>query len=350
MVKRWTYAKAGVDVGKLRGGQRELAEILRSTFMNREGKLGSVLTDIGHYAGLIELGGRVLALHTDGVGTKILIAELMEKFDTIGIDCIAMNVNDIICVGAEPVAFIDYLALKRHDEWLVREVAKGLVKGAEQASVAIVGGETAILPDIIKGVGDKAFDLAGMAIGVAEKVHVVTGEDVKAEDVVVGVESSGIHSNGLTLARKILLKKYGVRSYISSLGRSLGEELLEPTKIYVKPVLELLRRGVDVHGLAHITGGGFLKLSRLIEGRRLGFRLDAPPTPLPIFRLIQREGRVTDREMYRTFNMGVGLCIVTPSGEVEKVQDVFNKYGEDARVIGRVVRGRGIYVGRVRVD
>jgi phosphoribosylformylglycinamidine cyclo-ligase len=273
---------------------------------------------------------------------------MLGRYDTVGIDCVAMNVNDIICVGAEPIAFLDYLALKKPDQHLVQQIAEGVAKGAALAGVAVVGGETAILPDLLAG-GEETFDLAGAAIGVVEKSKVVTGEKIKDGDVVIGVGSSGIHSNGLTLARKLLLTKYGLDEVVEPLDRSLGEELLEPTLIYVKPVLEILRKGIYVSGLAHITGGAFSKLTRLTKGSNLGFTLDDLPEPQPIFKLIQKEGDLSDEEMYRTFNMGVGYCVVTSPDYVEDVEKIFKRHGFKAKPIGRVVKGKGVEVKGVRI-
>ncbi|HEY5620906.1 MAG TPA: phosphoribosylformylglycinamidine cyclo-ligase, partial [Candidatus Bathyarchaeia archaeon] len=244
---RMTYAKAGVDINKVQAAHRVLARKLETTFRTRRGKIGHPIFPIGHYAGLIDTGhGQVLSLHVDSVGTKVIIAHMMGKYDTIGIDCVAMCANDLICTGSEPIAFLDYLALSRPNLALVDEVAEGIVEGAKQAGMAVVGGETAIVPDLLSEVG---IDLVGMATGVCSKEDLVLGDKVRKGDVVIGVASSGIHSNGLTLARKVLLRNHRLRERIPELGRSIGEELLEPTRIYVKPVIELLRR-IEVHGLA----------------------------------------------------------------------------------------------------
>ena len=348
-MKPKSYAEAGVDVAEIKRRHKDLAKIFSSTFRFRRGKVGSVYCGIGHYAGLIDLGdGRLLATHIDGVGTKVIVAQMLGRYNTVGIDCVAMNVNDIICVGAEPIAFLDYLALKKPDQHLVQQIAEGVAKGAALAGVAVVGGETAILPDLLAG-GEETFDLAGAAIGVVEKSKVVTGEKIKDGDVVIGVGSSGIHSNGLTLARKLLLTKYGLDEVVEPLDRSLGEELLEPTLIYVKPVLEILRKGIYVSGLAHITGGAFSKLTRLTKGSNLGFTLDDLPEPQPIFKLIQKEGDLSDEEMYRTFNMGVGYCVVTSPEYVEDVEKIFKRHGFKAKPIGRVVKGKGVEVKGVRI-
>jgi phosphoribosylformylglycinamidine cyclo-ligase len=348
--KHWKYADAGIDVNRIKKEQNTLADLLSLTFANREGKIGSVLERIGHYSGLIDAGGdTALALHTDGVGTKVLIAQMMDRFDTVGVDCVAMNVNDIICVGAEPISFLDYIAVKKFDEKIINDIAKGLVIGANEAGVAIVGGETAVMPDVIEGKGDKAFDLAGMVLGVVSKNRIITGDKINEGDIVIGVESSGIHSNGLSLARKVL-EKHRINENISGVGRSIGEELLEPTRIYVKPVLDLLKSNVKVSGFAHITGGAFSKMMRLIRGKNIGFRLDNMPSTPPLFELIQREGGISEREMYRTFNMGIGFCVVVPRSEVNSVENIFQKYKMRTHVIGKAAKDTGVYIGEIRID
>jgi phosphoribosylformylglycinamidine cyclo-ligase len=337
-----TYARAGVDVSQVRKSHEALARRLESTFKTRKGKVGYPIFPIGHYAGLVDLNdGRVLSLHTDNVGTKVIIAQMMRKYDTIGIDCVAMCANDIICTGAEPISFLDYLAMATHDRRIVEEIAVGLVEGAKQAGMAIIGGETAIVPDLLSN--DVGLDLVGMAAGIGRKKDLILGDHIRNGDTLVGVASSGIHSNGLTLARKILLREYTLRENVSELGRSIGEELLVPTRIYVKPVLGATRK-LEVHGLAHITGGAFAKLDRIVGQASLGASIEhLPPTP-GIFRIIQKRGRVSDREMYRTFNMGVGFVLVCP----EKTQDaairLFIKHGHNAFDLGRVEKKRGIRV------
>src|SRR5437764_4294945 len=273
-----TYAKAGVDARHIHETHKLLARRLESTFATRKGKVGWPIFPIGHYAGLVDLGqGKVLSLHTDSVGTKVLIAQMMRKYDTIGIDCVAMCANDLICTGAEPISFLDYLAMARHDRNIVEEIAVGLVEGARQAGMAIIGGETAIVPDLLAH--DPGLDLVGMAAGISEERDLILGDEVRKGDALVGIASSGIHSNGLTLARKILLGQYKLKENVPELGRSIGEELLEPTRIYVKPVLEAIRK-LEVHGLAHITGGGFAKLDRVVGQARLGADIARlPSTP-----------------------------------------------------------------------
>ncbi len=338
-----TYARAGVDSRHVREAHKVLARRLESTFGTRRGRVGWPLFPIGHYAGLMDLGdGRVLSLHTDSVGTKVLVAQLMGKFDTIGIDCVAMCANDLICTGAEPFSFLDYMAMSRPDRGIVEEVAVGLVKGAKEAGMAIVGGETAIVPELLSESG--GFDLTGFAAGVCRKKDLILGDRVEAGDCLVGVASSGIHSNGLSLARKVLLRRYGVKDVPKGLERSVGEELLVPTRIYVKPVREIVR-GSGIHGIAHITGGGaFLKLERVLKDGRLGAELDGLPEPPAIFGLIQKTGRVSDREMYRTFNMGVGLVVACPVAVAGRVVRVFMGHGQEAMVVGRVERKKGIRI------
>jgi phosphoribosylformylglycinamidine cyclo-ligase len=337
-----TYARAGVDVSQVRKFHEALARRLEATFRTRKGRVGHPVFPIGHYAGLVDLNdGRVLSLHTDSVGTKVIIAQMMRKYDTIGIDCVAMCANDLICTGAEPISFLDYLAMAKHDRHIVNEIAVGLVEGAKQAGMAIVGGETAIVPDLLSS--DPGLDLVGMAAGICRRKDLILGDEIRNGDALVGVASSGIHSNGLTLARKVLLGEYKLGENVPELGRSIGEELLEPTQIYVKPVLEATRK-LEVHGLSHITGGSFAKLGRIVGQANLGASIEQlPPTP-GIFRIIQKYGRISDREMYRTFNMGVGFVLVCP----EKTQDtairLFVKHGLDAFDLGSVEGKRGIRV------
>ncbi len=335
-MKRFTYRDAGVDVGKIRTAQKSIGDIISAT--HRMISTGKVLSGFGHYAGLIKIGSQTLALHSDGVGTKVLVAQLMNRFDTVGIDCVAMNVNDVICVGARPVAFIDYIALRQANESLVQEIARGLVEGARQSQMAIVGGETAVLPDLIAG-EENAFDLAGMVLGIVEKKPLL-GSAIRPGDVILGVESSGLHSNGYTLARKVLLSKYSVEDNAEHLVQTVGEELLVPTRIYVKPVMELFKKKVAVHGLANITGGSFTKLPRLNKNVR--YLLDSLPAPTGIFRQIQADGNIETAEMYRTFNMGVGFCVIAPRASAEQVIRTFAKHRMVCRQVGTIEKGAGV--------
>jgi phosphoribosylformylglycinamidine cyclo-ligase len=342
-----SYAKAGVDLEKVRRIQRTLAERLGATFAFRRGRQGAPTRPIGHYGGVINIGGgRSLTLHTDGVGTKVLIAQELKKFDTVGIDCVAMTVNDLICLGSEPVALLDYIALEREDDSLVEELVKGLVKGARMASVAIVGGETAIMKDVIKGVGGNGFDLAAMGVGLVRSRDIIDGTQVTEGDSVLGVASSGLHSNGYTLARRVLRGR-SMDERVDELGSTLGEALLEPTSIYVGPTMEAVRR-LDVHGIAHITGGSFSKLTRLTPKGGLLFDI-ALPRPPGIFRFLSETGGIQKREMYRTFNMGIGLCLCLPEGESGRAARIFGSKGFKARRIGTVKRGKGVKVNGLAI-
>jgi phosphoribosylformylglycinamidine cyclo-ligase len=331
-----TYKDAGVDVKRIRSAQKSIGDIISST--HRYLSEGRVVSGFGHYAGLIKLGKDTYALHSDGVGTKVLVAQLMGKFDTVGIDCVAMNVNDVICVGARPVGFVDYIALRQPNEALLEEIALGLVHGAKQSGMAIVGGETAVLPDLISGEDENAFDLAGTVLGLVRGKPIL-GSAIRQGDVIVGVESSGLHSNGYTLARKVLLGKYSVEDTAEHIVQTVGEELLIPTRIYVKPVMDLLKKGLAVHGLAHITGGSFTKLPRLNAGVR--YILDGLPAPTGIFKQIQADGRIDPLEMYRTFNMGIGFCVMCAKSAADDVIGVFEKHKIGSRLVGRVERGSG---------
>ena len=337
-----TYKDAGIDLEKVKTAHRAIEELISVTHGFREG----VISGYGHYAGLIEMGdSKVLALHTDGVGTKVLVAQMAERFDTIGIDCIAMNVNDVICVGAEPIAFVDYIAVRKPSEKLTNEIVKGLVRGAREAGVAIIGGETAVMPDVITG-HRQPFDLAGTVIGMAPKDRLVLGDKIEVNDVIVGVESSGLHSNGYSLARKVLLRKYKIGQKIRELNNTLADELLKPTRIYVKPVMDILEK-MEIHGLAHITGGAFTKLTRLRDD--VCFKLFDMPEPQPIFKLIQMHAKLDNKEMYSTFNMGIGFCVIVRDSTADDVINNFKKYGMRSSIVGKIMDGKGVYIGKVRL-
>jgi phosphoribosylformylglycinamidine cyclo-ligase len=340
----------GINLEKIRKAQQSLGEIISRTHSLQS--VGKVISGFGHYAGIIDLGPKILALHCDGVGTKVIVAQMMKRYDTIGIDCVAMNVNDIICVGAKPFGFIDYIALRSANQVLLTELAKGLVSGAEKSGVAILGGETAVVPDIISANTSQgsAFDLAGAVVGIImNKSKLILGNKIETGDIILGVESSGLHSNGYTLARKVLLSKYSLDHKPDSLSRTLGDELLTPTRIYVEPILEILNRAksIPLHGLAHITGGSFTKLSRLND--KVVYTLDNMPVPSGIFSQIQLDGGIKTKEMYKTFNMGIGFCLILPRVSVESTIRIFEKYGMGCREIGRVSKkGRGDVI--VRID
>jgi len=337
-----TYKDAGVDMAEVKTARKKIESLISGTHGLRAG----ILSGYGHYAGLLEIGNnKVIAMHTDGVGTKVLIAQMARRFDTVGIDCIAMNVNDVICVGAEPIAFVDYIAVRKANERLVNELVKGLVEGARQANVAIVGGETAVMPDVITGY-EQEFDLNGTVIGMADKDKLVLGDKIAYDDIIVGVESNGLHSNGYSLVRKVLLRKYKIKQRISELGSTLADELLRPTRICVKPVMEILK-STEVHGLAHITGGAFTKLTRLTN--KFGFELDEMPEPQPIFKLIQKHAKIDDKEMYGTFNMGIGFCVIVPKGSEDSVMGTFRRHGINSTVVGKIENTKGVYIRNLRL-
>jgi len=328
------YKKFGVDLKKIKHIHDSLPKFLNQTIKNT--KSFNVLEATGHYSSILNIAGLNLTIHTDGVGTKVLVAQMMNKYDTIGIDCVAMCVNDLLCVGSEPLALVDYIALEKTNDKLITELITGLVKGSKLASVAIVGGETAIMPDVIKGFNGNGFDLAATVLGHIKPPHSpILGHDLLSDDIVVGIQSSGIHSNGFSLARNVLLNSYNIDDYIPELNKTIGSELLVPTAIYVNPIIDILKN-CEIHGLAHITGGAFSKLLRISKYKNLGFQLDNMPTPPPIFSLIQKEGKITLNEMYKTFNMGIGFCICLPKTELNKTVTICQKHGFEAMQIGQM--------------
>ena len=336
-----TYKKSGVDISKIKQSQKSIGKLISSTHKLQQ--KAKIAHGFGHYAGIVEIpGGKLLATHTDGVGTKVVIANMMKKYNTIGIDCIAMNVNDIICIGATPISFVDYIAANKNDEKIFKKIVEGLVTGAKRSAMPIVGGETAIMPDVIEGKGF-AFDLAGMVVGLVEKKEMVLGNKIKEGDVIIGANSTGIHSNGYSLARKAILKKYSVKDSVKGVG-NIGEALLKPTEIYTKPVLEIIKKS-KVNGLAHITGGSFTKLLRL---KHIGYQIDSLPKLPPIMSLIEEQG-VNSEEMYKTFNMGVGFCVIANKKESEKIQKVFKKYKIGSKEIGRIISKKGVFVNSKKI-
>ena len=330
-----TYAKSGVDIEK---EERAIKGILSSIKSQRKG-IGKPLG--GHYAGMIEFGEYALVLCTDGVGSKVKIASELKKWNTVGIDCIAMNVNDAICVGAEPVAFVDYLAIDDPDPEVTKEIGKGLEKGANLSNISIIGGETASLPEVVKG-----FDLAGTCLAYVKRDEIVTGEAIALGDVIIGLASSGIHSNGYTLVRKVV--KSSGSTYKDAFpdglypGKTIGDVLLTPTQIYVKEIVELLKN-IKVHGLAHITGGGLRNLPRL--KKNIKFVIDDPFEPQPIFKFIQKYGNIDDKEMYQTLNMGMGFAVIVSQKDVDRALNLLNKHTSvDVKVVGRIEKGSGAEV------
>jgi len=309
-----TYAEAGVDIDK--------SEAATKALIAAAGEFE------GDYAGLVDIGDQYLALATDGVGTKLLVAEAIDDYSTIGIDCIAMNVNDLPATGVEPVAFVDYLAVETPDEKTSEDIGAGLREGAKRAGVALVGGETAVMPDVIKG-----LDIAGTCAGLAPKDAVFPGE-AEAGDALVGWPSSGIHSNGLTLAREAVTQNHDYGDpFPPDPDRTIAEELLTPTRIYSE-VLEPLR-DAETHAAAHVTGGGWTNLTRMGE---FDYEITDAFDPQPVFEFVQSEGNVDDEEMHRTFNMGTGFVAALPPAEAESVA----AGASDAEIIGHVEAGDGV--------
>jgi phosphoribosylformylglycinamidine cyclo-ligase len=335
------YAAAGVDTGEADRGVEALLHILRGIDPGRS-KLTVPLP--GHYASVIRIApGLGIALATDSVGSKVIVAEQAGRFDTIGIDCVAMNVNDLICVGAEPLALLDYLAVERADPQLLSELALGLRAGAEQAGVEIPGGEVCQLPEVIRGhPSPNGFDLVGSAFGTVALDAVIDGGSCTAGDAVIGVPGSGVHSNGLTLARRALLQDGGLGLDATPTelgGASVADVLLEPTVIYVRAILELLRSDVPVHGLAHITGGGLTNLLRIGSG--VGYEITAPLPSQPVFDLIASLGGVSMAEMWEVFNMGCGFCAMVPREHARDAVEMLGARHPGATVIGRVTHEAG---------
>ena len=324
-----TYADSGVDIDK---EDEAIGSLVRTLAFRREG-MGAPFSLPGQFTGGVEFGDHVLSMCTDGVGSKILIADAVGKWDTLGIDCMAMNVNDMICIGAEPIAFVDYIAIDCPDPEKMKEVGKGLDRAAEMANVSIIGGETATLPGIVIG-----FDLAGTCLGVVRKDRIITGKNVKPGDVLIGLASSGVHSNGFSLVRKAV--EHAGASYSdpfsSPSGDTLGEALLEPTRIYVRDILSILA-SFDIHGMAHVTGGGLKNIGRINPA--LGYIVDDSLPVLPVFDAIRDMGSIDDFEMYRTFNMGMGYVIVAPA---EQADDIVAALDVESKIIGRVVEGTGV--------
>jgi len=335
------YEQSGVSS---RGAEDALSGLLEHVRPTRKfSKRFPLAADIGYFANVINIGGgQGIAFGTDGVGTKIIIAELMDRYDTIGIDCVAMNVNDLICVGARPVSMVDYIGCSFTDARIFSEIGKGLAEGARQGEISISGGEISQIKEIINGV-----DLIGACIGHVSIGKVNTGKDIQPGDMIVGLASSGVHSNGLTLARKILLgetreeQEKNVKKFEERLGRTLGEELLEPTRIYVKPIMEILSEGIDLKAMVHITSGGYSNLNR-VENDNIRFVIDPLPPVPEVFKLIQERGEVSDAEMYEVFNMGTGfIVIVNGMEELNKISAICKKYDVVAQTIGCVEPCKG---------
>ncbi len=331
-----TYAKAGVDIDSKSAAIASLVKELR---YRRTGK-GRMMEVKGQFTSLIDFGSTALTLCTDGVGTKLLVAEALNKWDTVGIDCMAMNVNDTICVGAEPFAFVDYIAIDKPNPEITEAIGVGLQKGANLSNCEIVGGEIAVLPELVKGV-----DLSGCCLGFVDKKNIVTGDQIKIGDIIIGLPSSGIHSNGMTLARRVLERnEIGFGREFEELGKSVGEELLTPTTIYVRQVLKLLKQ-VKATGMVDVTGGGLRNFIRL--KKKVRFDISKPLKRQPIFGLLQEMGNIEEREMYQTFNMGMGFAIIVRE---KKAKEAVKILGKGARAVGEVVEGEGAGSSRLDLD
>jgi phosphoribosylformylglycinamidine cyclo-ligase len=327
------YARAGVDTDRAGRAIAGLVEVLRTIDPGRPSR--SVVGS-GHFAAVIALDDHTgIALSTDGVGSKVIVAEQLERYDTVGIDCIAMNVNDLVCVGAEPLALLDYIALEDADPEVLRQIAVGLKAGAEQAGIEIPGGEVAQLPELIRGhPSPRGFDLAASAFGVVALDAMVTGSRVAPGDALIGLPSSGLHSNGYTLARRAfsdLSEPFG--------DHTVGDELLVPTVIYVRAALDLLRSG-EVHGLAHITGDGVLNLLRLNPD--VGFSIDSPLPVLTVFDAIAERADVSPEDMWLTFNMGCGFVCIVPADSTDAAVDLLGAHHPGAARIGSVTADAGV--------
>jgi len=326
-----------VGVRPVGSGLSALLRWVRPTFEYAPGARPAL--DIGYFANVVPVGPNLgVAISTDGVGTKILVAQQAGRFDTVGIDCVAMNVNDVVCVGARPLALVDYIAVEEASPALLGPLGEGLARGCAEAGVSCPGGELAQVRELLHPSADgRAFDLVGTAIGTVPLDAILTGDSVRNGDVLLGLPSAGMHSNGYTLARRALLGQAGLRldQHVAELGRTLADELLEPTRIYVRPVLAVLDAGLPVRALAHITGDGLFNLVR--TARPVGFDIETWPDPPAIFTLIQRLGRIGDEEMFRAFNMGIGFCLVVPAEAADRVCTALAGAGCPAHVLGRAV-------------
>lgn len=332
------YAKAGVDIT---AGYKSV-ELIKKHIAKTNIK--GVISSIGGFGGLFELDLKgikkpVLVSGTDGVGTKLKIAFLMNKHDTIGIDCVAMCVNDIICVGAKPLIFLDYIACEKNYPEKISEIVKGIAKGCVQSNCTLIGGETAEMPDFY---AKDEYDLAGYSTGIVDKSKIINNSLIKKGDIIIALSSSGIHSNGFSLVRKILnIDNSNINNVVKELGKkSIGEILLTPTKIYVKPILKLLKK-IKVKGISHITGGGFYEnIPRCIPNGLCAEIEKNKIKILPIFKYIQKIGNIEERDMFNTFNMGVGMCIIVSKKDAEKTIEILNSCKEDAYIIGKIIENK----------
>lgn len=331
-----TYKDAGVDIEAGYESVKLMKNHVKRTFRPE------VLTDIGGFGGLFALNKEkynqpVLVSGTDGVGTKLKIAFLMNKHDTIGIDCVAMCVNDIVCSGAEPLLFLDYIALGKNRPEKVADIVKGVSEGCIMAGCALIGGETAEMPGFYP---EDEYDIAGFSVGIVEKENIIDSKGIKEGDSLIGLASSGLHSNGYSLVRKLLNpNREKLHEYVEALQATLGDELLRPTKIYVKTILDLILK-YKINGICHVTGGGFIEnIPRMVpEGLRAKINKGSWPV-LPIFNLLQNTGNIEETDMFNTFNMGIGMVLAVDSSIVQEVTAYLNKEFIQAYIIGELVKG-----------
>lgn len=331
-----SYKAAGVDVTAGYKGVELMKKAVQATYTN------AVISDIGGFGGLYapQIKGMeepILVSGTDGVGTKLKLAFLMDKHDTIGEDCVAMCANDVICTGASPMFFLDYMALGKNIPEKVATIVAGVAEGCKKAKCSLIGGETAEMPGFYPV---DEYDLAGFCVGIVDKKKIINNKTIEIGDKVIGLKSSGVHSNGFSLVRKVFeVNKENLNEYVESLRCTVGEALLKPTKIYVKPILKLIEQ-VKVKGISHITGGGFYEnMPRMLrEGVALKIDKNSYEVP-PIFKLIAERGNIPERDMYNTFNMGIGMAVIVPESEVEKSLEILKQAGEEAYLIGEVIEG-----------
>ena len=326
-----TYEQAGVSVERGYEAVRRMKAYAEATFD------GNVLQSLGSFGGMYALGEQVLVSGTDGVGTKLKAAFALEKHDTVGIDCVAMCANDVVCHGARPLFFLDYIATGKLVPEVAASIVKGVADGCTHAGCALIGGETAEMPGFYP-LGE--YDLAGFCVGIVDKAKLIDNHSVRAGDIILALASSGVHSNGFSLVRKLVpMEKAALTQYNAELGRTLGEELLTPTHIYVKPVLALID-ALEVHSIAHITGGGFFENIPRSIPKGLTARIEKNAVRvLPVFRLLQRLGELEEKQMFNTYNMGVGMTITLPAAEADGAIALLTKHGVTAYPIGEVVQG-----------
>jgi phosphoribosylformylglycinamidine cyclo-ligase len=335
--EKMTYSDSGVNIEEGARAVDLMKGYVKKTFAK------NVLCDLGGFGGLFQLDvheykAPVLVSGTDGVGTKLKLAFMMDKHDTVGIDLVAMCVNDILCQGAKPLFFLDYVATGKLEAEKVADIVKGISDGCLEAGCALIGGETAEMPGFYS---DGEYDMAGFAVGIVDRDKIIDGSKIKQDDVLIGISSSGIHSNGYSLVRKLFFDKlgYGLDKYIDELDETLGESLLKPTKIYVKPVVEVLKK-FEINGMCHITGGGFYENIPRIIPEELGVEIDLGSWEIPvIFKLIQELGNIETDEMFKTFNMGIGYILIADKGDSNEIIGLLENMGEKAYIIGKVTEG-----------